>query len=78
VAKLEHEPWELWFLTDTLGLWADRGQFLSFKNMASLSGQPSSEDEVGDFISLLSASQITFLNSFYANDFAMFGYDKLR
>lgn len=77
VAKLEEEPWELWFLVDTLGLWDDREQFLSFKNMASESGKPSNEDELEKFVSLLSDSQIKFLNSFYDNDFGMFSYDKV-
>ena len=77
VAKLENEPWELWFLVDTLGLWADREQFLSIKNMASDSGKPSGEEEMAEFISLLNSSQIKFLNSFYSNDFVMFNYDNI-
>ena len=77
VAKLENEPWELWFIVDTLGLWEDRVQFLSLKNVASDSGKPSNENEMASFVSQLSEHQIQFLNSFYNNDFAMFNYDEI-
>ncbi|KAL5261030.1 hypothetical protein ACHWQZ_G006922 [Mnemiopsis leidyi] len=78
VAKLENEPWELWFIVDTLGLWDDRVQFLSLKNVASDSGKPSNENEMASFVSQLSGHQIQFLNSFYSNDFAMFNYDRIE
>ena len=74
VAKLEKEPWELWYILDTVGLWEDREEFLGFHNMASDTGRPSNEDEMSKYIALLSDSQKQFLNTFYKNDFEMFGY----
>lgn len=77
VAKLEKEPWELWYIVDTVGLWDDREQFLNLKNVASSTGKPSDEQEIAKFVALLNDNQIGFLNRFYSNDFRMFGYETI-
>ena len=75
VAKLEGEPWELWYLVDRLGLWKDRNEFLSRKNSAT--GKVSTESELKMFTSQLSGNQRKFLNVFFKHDNMMFGYGSI-
>jgi len=72
IAKLEKEPWELWFLAEKLGLWEDRRQFLSVKN--SVGGVPSGESDIDKYMDLLTSAQKNFLNSYFSDDLKMFGY----
>ena len=74
IPLLEHQPWELWFLLEKIGLWEDRAQFLDLHNSASKAGRPSDDSEIKQFVSQLSGELRTFLNQFYVNDMNMFGY----
>ena len=76
VVKLEEEPLELWYLTETLGLWADREKFLNHGNS---SGKKETEmRDVWDAIEALSLDQRRFLETHFDVDFNMYGYSLTR
>ena len=81
IIKLESEPWELWYLVDSVGLWKDRAKFLKCLHSAKLNNtdKPSyKEEDIKSFVSKLSNDQKVFLNELYENDFIMLNYDKMH
>ena len=78
ILKLEREPWELWYLLDTIGLWEDRAYFLKLTNTAGSNNKSNEETDIDFYVSQLSDSQKMFLNDLYRNDFVMFNYSKIH
>ena len=81
IIKLESEPWELWYLVDSVGLWKDRAEFLKCLNSANSKNtdKPNNkEEDIKYFVSNLSNDQKVFINKLYENDFLMLNYDKMH